>query len=93
MFFCKCKTLYSPYIVVFKEVDSCKFLRVRMSWDITYGHIFSAAHDFYRKSNDCPSLTIDHVKVYIFSMYCLDVYGSNMWEYSSQYVKISYVMT
>ena len=65
-----------------------------MSRDITDKHIHSAVHGFYRKSNevllDFASLTSD-VKSSLFSTYCLDAYGSSLWDYSSQCVKIFYV--
>ena len=95
MFFSKCKTLCSPYSVSFKDndiqfVESCKLLGVKMSRDITDRHIHSTVHSFYRKSNevllDFASVTSD-VK---FSLYCLEGYGSSLWDYSSQYVKICY---
>ena len=45
IFFCKCKTLWSPYSVLFKRndiefVDSCKLLCVKISRDITDRHIY-----------------------------------------------------
>ena len=67
-------------------------LGVKMSRDITDRHIYLSivVHSFYRKSNevllDFASVTSD-VK---FSLYCLEGYGSSLWDYSSRYVKIYY---
>ena len=91
----KCRTPCSPYSVLgnaIEFVDSCKLLGViKMFKNITDRHIYSAVHGFYRKSNEVLlgfiSLTSD-VKSSLFSIYCLDAYGSSLWDYSSQYVKI-----
>ena len=88
LFLCKCKTLCSPYSLLFKGnyiefVDFCKLLGVIMSRNITDRHMYSAVHGFYRKRNDVlydfASLT-SHVKFSLFSTYCL-------WDYSDQYDK------
>lgn len=93
--FCKCSKPCVPYSVYFKGevvnfVESCKLLGVSLSRDINDRLIKQTINSFYRKSNevmlDFGSLSSD-VKSSLFSTYCLDVYGSNIWNYSSRSVQ------
>ena len=73
MFSRKCKTLCSPYSILFKEndiefVDSCKLLGVKLSRDITDTSIFSCAWLLQKGNKVLPhfaSLTSDVKSKYI----------------------------
>ena len=66
---------------------------IKMSRDITDRHIYYVVHSFYRKSIemflDFAEVTSD-VKSSLLSTYCMDAYGSNLWDYNNQYVKSFY---
>ena len=67
-------------------MECSQLLGVHISNDITKRNITSIIHKFYAKVN---SILYDfrnipcHVKAKLISTYCLDLYGSQLWNYSS----------
>ena len=75
-------------------IECTQLLGVHISNDIANRNITSIIHKFYAKVNsvmyDFRNVSY-HVKVKLLSTYCLDLYGSQFWNYSSVDVQSFYV--
>ena len=71
-------------------VDKCTFLGFSISRDILNRDIQSSINTFNRKCNkvrlDFFILNSD-IKSKLISMFCMDLYGCNLWNFRSNYVE------
>ena len=69
-------------------IKECCFLRFEISTDVLNRNIDATIQTFYRKCNevqfDFPMLSSDIKSTLIFT-YCMDLYGSQLWNYGIGY--------
>ena len=74
-------------------VEKCKFLGSVLCKDILDRDINSTIHTFYRKYNEIKldfSMLSSELKSKLIDTYCMDLYGSNLWNFASGYVNKLY---
>ena len=74
-------------------VKQCHLLGVYISTDILYRNIQSTIHTFYRKCNEVRldfAMVSSEIKAKLISIYCMDLYGSQMWNFSDDNVQSFY---
>ena len=99
MFFNRSSLLLKPPPLYFLKtridfVKECVLLGILISSDLSDKNVLHAVHKFNRKSNelryDFKLLSCD-VKSRLFTSYCLDAYGSQIWSFDSNTVQPFYV--
>ena len=97
MFFSHDKKV-SPFPVNFKNIQltfvkECHLLGIYLSEDISNRNIEASIQTFYRKCNEVKfdfNLLSSDIKAKLISIYCMDLYGSQLWSYSDSYVERFY---
>ena len=75
-------------------VNECVLLGIHISNDFSDKNIFHTMHKFNRKCNELIyhfKLLPNDVKSQLFSSFCLDAYGSQLWNFDSKMVEPYYV--
>ena len=75
-------------------VNECVLLGIYTSNDLSDKNVFHTVHKFKRKCNELRydfKLLPSNVKSQLFSCFCLDAYGSQLWNLGSKMVVPYYV--